>query len=202
MGDRMMARLTQHPHRLISWLVAVSAGCLGFWVGNPLRQTEAEAPCQSPRVSTVCNDQAGEYNWAERSLSSLIFAFAGGGIAMLIRYAQKTRTQTHSPTAQTTHSRSDRLSGLASSPQPLTNRQREVLQCLLVLAAIAPDAENESSVLSVAKQSTLADAPPIVPRFEQDSFQYLTLSEMHQILSTFGFSDWAIHQAWRIICKR
>ncbi|MGJ3252657.1 MAG: hypothetical protein ACFE0J_16235 [Elainellaceae cyanobacterium] len=198
-----MARFPIPSHRLISWLVAVSTGCLGFWVGNPVRYVEADQNCQSPGVLTVCNDRFRELGWAERCLSSLIFALAGGSMTRLLSYARKRSAQTDSPAAgQIPCSLTDRLSSLTSSPQPLTNRQREVLQCLLVLAAIAPKADDEEFVLSVSKQSSPADARQIIQIFEQGSFQYLTLIEVRQILSTFGFSDWAIQQAWRIICER
>lgn len=202
MGDRTMARFTIPSHRLISWLVAVSAGFLGFWVGNPVRYLKADQDCQSTSALTGCNVQSRELDWA-RCLNSLLFALAGGSVTRLLSYARKRSAQTDLPTAdQIPCSLSDRLSSLASSPQTLTNRQREVLQCLLVLAAIAPNVDDEASVLSVSNQSSPADTRQIIQIFEQGSFQYLTLIEVRQILSTFGFSDWAIQQAWRIICER
>jgi hypothetical protein len=89
----------------------------------------------------------------------------------------------------------------------LTQSQREVLQCLLILLAATPDRQKSSAVPSGNSQEqilspALQEWAKVTARSHPLATQNITLAQAKQLLVELGFSERAIEQAWRIVQVR
>jgi hypothetical protein len=203
---------------LVCTFVALAAGTFGFWVGGQLSVSAQTHRCQTQPwgLRNVCEawltpGAAWQGSFTGLWTGMVLGGFAGG---LATRKPQpETPIDTANSSVQTHESDVTTLGSTGievplSSDLKLTQAQRDVLQCLLILLAATPDRQNfpegasGSSTHTQILSSELQEWAKVTARSHPLATQNITLAQAKQLLVELGFSEKAIEQAWRIVQVR
>jgi len=203
---------------LICTFVALASGALGFFVGGQLSVNAQTQRCQTQPwgLRNVCEawvipGAAWQGSFTGLWTGMILGGFAGGLATR--KPHSKTPLDAANTSAAQTHESSQTPLGNAGIEVPLspelklTQTQREVLQCLLILLSATPDRQKPLAVPSGDSQEQilspeLQEWAKVTARSHPLATQNITLAQAKQLLVELGFSERAIEQAWRIVQVR
>ncbi len=204
MSTRFSQRRRLHRQGCVIGLFIGALG--GIWMAMVAQAKEVGNPCADSsvrceqRISLPSSIQA----WVNGSYSEVIsLLLLGGGVGSLAGLAIAPHVQrnpapweSQSSTPLPPSAPID-LSQFTSSAMPLTRRQRETLQCLWLMAAIAP-----STYGSSYEPSSCSTVHPTSSIWEwcirQIQQSAIARDDLTRILTQMGFSSQTVQTAWRI----
>lgn len=201
---------------LICTFVALAAGAFGFLVGGQLSVNVQTQRCQTQPwgLRNVCEawvTPGAAWQGSFTGLwTGLVLGGFAGGLATRSPRSETLVDTTKISSLQTDKSNVTTLGSTGvevplSSDLKLTQTQSDVLQCLLILLAAAPDRQNPSTISSGKTSQEQVLSPElqewarVTARSHPLATQNITLAQAKQLLVELGFSEKAIEQAWRIV---
>jgi hypothetical protein len=199
--------------------VALATGAFGFLVGGQVNVNAQTQRCQTQPwgLQNVCEawltpGAAWQGSFTGLWTGMVLGGFAGGLATR--KPQQEMPVDTANPSAlQANESEVTTLGNTGvevplSSDLKLTQMQREVLQCLLILLAATSDRQNLSKPPSGSSAHAQILSPElqewarVTARSHPLATQNITLAQAKQLLVELGFSERSIEQAWRIVQVR
>jgi hypothetical protein len=202
---------------LVCTFVALAAGAFGFWVGGQLSVSVQTQRCQTQPwgLRNVCEAWVTPGAAWQGSFTGLWTGMVLGGFAggLATRKPHPEMPVDAANSLQTHESDVITLGGTGvevslASDLKLTQTQREVLQCLLILLAATPNRQNFPGAASGSSTSAQLISPElqewarVIARSHPLATQNITLAQAKQLLIELGFSEKVIEQAWRIVQVR
>ncbi|WP_199313609.1 hypothetical protein [Leptolyngbya sp. FACHB-671] len=207
---------------LICTFVALASGAFGFLIGGQMSVNAQTQRCQTQPwgLRNICEawvtpGAAWQGSFTGLWTGMVLGGFAGGlatrkpqqeapmDAANPSVQANESALQANEP--DTTTLGNTGVEVPLSSDLKLTQMQREVLQCLLILLAATSDHQNlpklpsSSSAHAQILSPELQEWAKVTARSHPLATQNITLAQAKQLLVELGFSERAIEQAWRIV---